>query len=708
MDADPDGRWKLNSEQAVRYRIHDTVAVVLIDQPPVNALGAAVREGLIAMLHRALADEQAQAILIIGANDRFVAGADIREFGKPRQGPAISDIQKAMERAPKPVICAMDGHALGGGLELALAAHYRIATPRVKLGLPEIQLGLLPGAGGTQRLTRLIGPEAALDLILTGKHIAAPRAAELGIIDHIAEGDLQQAAIAFAKRCVAEGRLGPILIEKADRVIDVDPRIISDVRARNAKKWKGTIAPFKIVDCIEAATRLSPDEGLLFERAAFEACSNDPAHAAMVHLFFAERKAAKVNGISATTRPRSIGSAGIVGAGTMGGGIAMSLAEAGLPVKLLDNTQQALDAGIARIRHNYSLSVDRGSMARAKADAAIAKINPVIGYDHLADVDLVIEAVFETRTIKHDVFRRIDAVARPGAILATNTSALDIDEIASVTRRPQDVIGLHFFSPANVMKLVEVVRGVLASDETVVSAMAFANAIAKVPVLAGNCEGFIGNRILQRYGTEADALLLEGATPWQIDIALKDFGFPMGIYLMRDLAGLDVGWRMRANRIAAGTLDPAAPDYVPLADRLCTAGRFGQKTGAGYYTYAGRTASPDPAVDAMLDQIAAEKNVMRGPIEDEEIVWRILCAMVNEGADIVSEEIAQRASDIDVAYAFGYGFPKYRGGPMFWAEQHGLPAVHDRIAAYAAKYGPRWQPSALLSERAAAGKGWDG
>jgi 3-hydroxyacyl-CoA dehydrogenase len=697
----------MKPEDAMQYAVKDRVAILTINFPPVNALGAPMREGMVIRLKQAMDDAGVDAIVLIGANDRFIAGADIREIGQPRRGPTLHEIQAMMEGSSKPVVAAIDGHALGGGLETAFAAHYRVAIRRAKLGLPEVNLGLLPGAGGTQRLTRLAGPEVALDLILSGRHISADEALALGIVDEVCDRDLADAAVRFIRAKAAQGGPWPVLLQKKDKVNNADPALFEACRKQNARKWKGTVAPFQIVDCIEAATKLSPEEGVKFEEKAFYVCSDAPSRAAQVHLFFSERTAAKVNGVDKSIKPQSIRSAGVVGAGTMGGGIAMSLVNAGIDVVLLDVNDDALSAGMSKVRANYQMSVSRGSRSQEEVDAAMAKIKLTSQYSDFAGVDLVIEAVFENMEAKQKVFQQLDTVVKPGALLASNTSALDIDGIAGATKRPGDVVGMHFFSPANVMKLVEVIRGDLASDQAVVTAMNLAKEIGKVPVLAGNCDGFIGNRILARYGQEADLLLLEGATPWQIDGVLKEFGFPMGLYLMRDMSGLDVGWRMRANRIAEGKLDITAEEYMPLADRLCEANRFGQKTGAGYYVYDGRNASPDPAVEKMLHDVAAEKGVVRKAISDEEILNRIVIAIVNEGADILQEGIAQRASDIDIVYTSGYGFPKYRGGPMFWAEQQGLSRVLEKMQQYQSLYGKRWEPSKLLVERATAGNSWN-
>lgn len=696
------------AETAVRYAVRDDVAVLTIDFPPVNALGTPMREGLMRRLDQAAADQMVKAIVLIGANGRFVAGADIREFGQPRKGPGLLDLENSIETSSKPVVCAIDGHALGGGFELALAAPFRIALRRAKIGLPEVHLGLLPGGGGTQRTTRIAGPVVALDLILSGRHVPAAEAAQLGLLDQVTDGDLLDAAIAYARLKASQGGPFPKAIELTDKIANVDLSIFDAERKANSRKWEGMVAPFKIVECIEAACTLSPAEGLAFEKAAFQICLDAPSRAAQVHLFFAERTAAKVEGVDATVKPREIGKVGIIGAGTMGGGIAMSVINAGLPVVMLEAKQEALDAGLAKVRSNYDISVKRGSRSQQQVDASLGLITSTLDYSALEDCDIVIEAVFENMSVKKEIFSKLDEICKPGAILATNTSALDIDEIASSTSRPQDVIGTHFFSPANVMKLVENVRGAKSSPQTIATAMAFAKRIGKVPVLAGNCEGFIGNRMLKTYGSEADLIMEEGSSPWQIDGALKAFGFPMGLYLMRDMAGLDVGYLMRKGRIDAGTLDPQSAEYSPLADRIVEAGRLGQKSGAGYYKYEGRDASPDPALEPMLVEIAGKKGITRRTFTDDEIVDRILAAMVNEGAKILEEGIAQRASDIDVTYVFGYGFPKYRGGPMFWAQQRGLGEVLEIIKANHGVHGERWSPAALLVQRVADGQDWNG
>jgi 3-hydroxyacyl-CoA dehydrogenase len=486
-------------------------------------------------------------------------------------------------------------------------------------------------------------------------------------------------------------------------VSGVNFEMFAAVRKRNESKWRGMVAPYKIVECIEAACRLGPREGLQVERDAFQICLDAPARPAQVHLFFAERKAAKLPSGETSARPRTIKSAAVIGAGTMGGGIAMGLANAGYDVKILDVSQDALDRGLDRVRSNYATSVARGSSPQTTVDSALARIEGVLDYAALGDADLVIEAVFEDMALKQETFRKLDAVAKPGATLGTNTSTMDIDAIAGVTKRPGDVIGLHFFSPAHVMRLLEVVRGARTSAGTVATAMSFAKDIGKMPVLARNCDGFIGNRILKVYGRESEFLLEEGATPWQIDKALQAFGFPMGVFLMRDLAGLDVSWRVRQYR--AQFRDPNER-YSPVADRICELGRFGQKTGKGYYRYEGRNAVPDPQIEALIEQVSADLGIERKPICDDEIVTRILSAMVNEGAFILGEGVARRASDIDVVYVHGYGFPKYRGGPMFWAEGEGLAKVYDTVQGFHAQFGKLWRPAPVLAELANSGSGW--
>ena len=691
----------MNTVSTVSTRIDGSppaaVAVITIDNPPVNAMSMAVRVELRDAVCAAAAEEGVQAIVIVGANGKFIPGADIREFGKPMSGPSGRDVIAAIEASPKPVVAALGGNALGGGLEIALGCHWRVATPDCKLGLPEVNIGLIPGAGGTQRLPRLVGAAKALEMVTSGKPIGAAEAAEIGVVDEVVAGDLLACALAFARRTLAQGRPLRRVSERDDRIAGTDHSLFADILAKNARKWRGLIAPQHIVACIEAACTQPVAEAHALELAAFIECRASPQRAALVHLFGAERNAAKIPGLSADMQPQAIRSAAVVGAGTMGGGIAMCFANAGIPVRLLDANAEGLARGRALIEKNYATSVARGSLAQAGMDRALGLITTTLDYASLADADIVVEAAFEDMAIKQAVFRQLDAVMKPGAILATNTSTLDIDKIASVTARPESVIGAHFFSPANVMKLLEVVRAGKTSPQAIVTTMALAKTIGKVGVLAGNADGFIGNRILAVYGRECDFLLEEGATPWQIDRALQGFGFPMGLYLMRDMAGLDVGWRIRQYR---EQFRDKSLRYSPIADRLCELGRFGQKTGQGYYRYEGRQGTPDPAVQGLIEQVSRELNMTRREVADDEIVTRVLTAMANEGLKIVGEGIALRSSDIDVAYVHGYGFPRHQGGPMFWAERRGWSEVLQTVRHYHASQGPLWAPAPLLAELA--------
>lgn len=691
----------------VHYTVDGEIAVLTIDNPPVNALNMAIRGGLLESVQRAVADASIKAVVVIAAGKTFVAGADIKEFGKPMTGPSLLDTLATLEASTKPVIAALHGTALGGGLELALGCHWRVAVPSVKVGLPEVNLGIIPGAGGTQRLPRLVGPAKALDMITTGKPVDGRKALELGIVDELVNGDqagdLLQGALAFARKVVAEQRPLRIAGQLQDKVTGVDPAIFADIRKKMEKKWRGLVAPWKIVESIENACKLPFAEGAKLERAAYNECQASPQRKAQTHIFMAEREAAKIPGLPSDIKPLPIRSAAIIGAGTMGGGIAMCFANAGIPVKQVEMSPEALARGRAIIEKNYTTSVSRGSLTQEKMDRSLALIQGTLDYADIADCDIVIEAAFEDLTIKQDIFRKLDAVMKPGAILATNTSTLDIDKIASVTARPESVIGTHFFSPANVMKLLENVRGAKTSAQTIATAMAMAKTIGKVAVLAGNCDGFIGNRILHVYGRECDFLLEEGATPWQVDRALQGFGFPMGLYLMRDMAGLDVGWRIRQYR---EQFRDKSLRYSPIADRLCELGRFGQKTSAGYYRYEGRDATPDPLTEQLIEATSKELGIKRAPVSDEEIVTRVLCALVNEGAKILDEGIAMRASDIDVTYVSGYGFPAYRGGPMFWAEQEGLAKVLEHVRRFHAAHGKLWTPAPLLERLAASGGDW--
>lgn len=687
----------------VAYTVRDGIAVLTIENPPVNALSQGVRAGIIAGLDKADADADVQAAVIIGGGRTFIAGADIKEFGKTPLQPYLPDVLKRIEAMTKPVVAALHGTALGGGFEVALTCHWRVALESGQVGLPEVKLGLLPGSGGTQRLPRLIGPKLALDMIVSGNPIPAKKAAELGAIDEIVTGDLLEAALTFAKKVVAEKRPLRLVRDMNDKVSNVDPAVFDDYRKSIEKKAKGFLGPWRCIDAVEAATKLPIDQGLAKEREFFFECMGSPQRAAQIHAFFAEREASKIPDLPEDVKPRPIKSAAVLGAGTMGGGIAMNFANAGIPVKLLDVSQEALSRGLGVIEKNYATSVQRGSMKQEAMDRAMKLITGTQRFEDIGDADIVVEAVFEEMGVKKEVFAKLDKVMKPDAVLATNTSTLDIDEIAASTKRPQDVIGTHFFSPANVMKLLENVRGAKSSPETIATVMALGKTLKKVAVLAGNCDGFIGNRMLHGYLREANFLLEEGCMPEQVDRALEEFGLAMGPFRMGDLAGLDVGWRIRKGK---AHLRPQDERYSKVADRLCELGRFGQKTGAGFYRYEGRNALPDPVVKEIILEESKAQGIERREISDEEIVQRCMYPLVNEGAKILEEGIAIRASDIDIVYLFGYGFPVYRGGPMFWAEQVGLDKVLATIRDFHKTHGKFWEPAKLLVARAEAGQGW--
>jgi 3-hydroxyacyl-CoA dehydrogenase len=687
---------------AVHYRLENGVAVLTIDNPPVNALSLVVREGLLQALQRAAQDADVQAVVLTGAHGMFAAGADIREVasGAVLTAPITRDVQERMEVLPKPLVAAIEGVALGGGLELALTCHWRLAARSAAVGLPEVKLGLIPGAGGTQRFTRLAGPAAALEAITSGAQIPAARALALGLIDALADDPLAE-AIVWARQAAAQAR--PLRHASAldEHVRGVDPQLFAEFRRTLAAKARGQLAPWRVIDSIEAACTLPPQEALLRERQYFLECRDSAQRQALVHLFFAEREARRIPGQPAELQPLPVRAAGVIGAGTMGGGIAMSLANAGIPVALLEASAAALERGMAQIRASYAASVARGSQPRERAERALGLIRAVSDYQELAAADIIIEAVFEDLAVKREVFARLDRVAAPHAILATNTSTLDIDIIAAATSRPQQVAGTHFFSPAHVMRLLENVRGRRTSAQTIATVMALGRQLGKVAVLAGNCEGFIGNRMLMYYGAEAEFLLEEGATPEQIDRVVESFGFAMGPLAVRDLAGNDVGFMIRKGRRL-----PADERWSPILERLVAQGRFGQKSGRGFYRYEGRTRIPDPQVTALIEAVARELGIERRAIPDEEILERLLHPLVNEGARIIDEGIAIRPGDIDVVYVHGYGFPAYRGGPMFWSEQAGLARVVETMRRLAPTHGARWRPAALLERLAASGEGW--
>ena len=682
----------------VARAMHGDILVVTIDNPPVNALGVDVRRGLIEAINAAGADSAVKAVLIVGSGKTFIGGADIREFGKPPMTPFLPDVCNGIEACSKPVVAVIHGAALGGGLEIALAAHYRLALPAAKLGLPEVALGLLPGAGGTQRTPRLIGAAAALDLMLSGRHAGAAEAAKLGLVDRLVDGtDPLAAGLAYAQELVQGG--APVRRTRdATQLADTAAQraAIDSARAETTKKSRGLFSPLKIVDAVQGALELPFDEGQALERKLFLECLDSPQRAGLVHAFFAERETARAPE-TRSAKPRTIESIGVVGGGTMGAGIAVAVLDAGLPVTMIERDDEALARGRKHVEKVYDGLIAKGRITPDAKDATMARFNGSTSYDALAQADLVIEAVFEDMDVKHAVFAELDRVCKPGAVLATNTSYLDIDAIAAAIARPQDVVGLHFFSPANIMKLLEIVVPAKVSDDVVATAFDLAKKLRKVPVRAGVCDGFIGNRILAVYGQAAHAMMEDGASPYQIDKALRDFGYPMGPFQVSDLAGGDIGWATRKRR--APTRDPRAR-YVQIADRLCERGWFGQKTGRGYYLYPdrARVGTPDPEVEAIIDAERERAGKAPRSFSDAEIVRRYLAAMINEGANVVHQKIALRPLDVDVTFVHGYGFPRYRGGPMHYADTVGLPTILADIREFAKEDPLFWQPSPLLVE----------
>jgi len=686
--------------------VRDGIAVLRLDSPPVNSLGLAVRRALMEGLERANADPQVEAIVVMGSGAGFSGGADIREFGTPlvEVQPNLWTLIGALEASAKPVIAAITGVCMGGGLELALGCHYRVAGPGAKIALPEVKLGLLPGAGGTQRLPRIIGAEAALNMIVSGATVASEKLRASPLFDLYAEGDLLDAALGFARRVVTE-KLG--LKRIRDLKVNMPNHEAYFQFARNTvKAVAGRYpAPVACVDAVAAAFDRPFESGLKRERELFAALMLSPESLALRHLFQAERAASHIVDVPKDTPTRDIRKVAVIGAGTMGGGISMSLINAGIAVVLLEMNQEALDRGLATMRRNYGGALKKGSLTEAALDQRLALVTPTLDFTALKDADLIIEAVFENMDVKKTVFEKIDAVAKPGAILASNTSALNLDEIAKFTQRPQDVVGLHFFSPANVMRLLEIVRGAKTGKDVLATAMQLAKKMGKVAVISGVCEGFIGNRMIARYIGAADDLIMAGALPQQVDNALQDFGMAMGPFRMSDLAGLDIGWAARKRR-AAQFPDR---DSSNVADDLCEAGRFGQKTGAGWYRYeaGARNAIPDPAVTAIIEKYRKQKGITPRQVSNDEIVERCIYALINEGARIVEDGIAQRSSDIDIVYLNGYGFPAWRGGPMFYADQVGLSEV-ARALRHIAEL-PHvdkvfWTPAPLLARLAQQGK----
>ena len=695
---------------SAHYQMHGSVAVITLDSPPVNGLGFALRSALVAGIDRALADANVHAVVLIGAGKMFSGGADIREFNteKATAEPTLRTVIRTVEASTKLVIAAIGGTCMGGGLELALGCHFRVAAPDATLALPEVKLGLLPGAGGTQRLPRVIGVEAALNMIVSGASVRSDQLQETPLFAKMIAGDLLQGALAFAQAVVAQNRPLPRV---RDIKIDYPNGEAFFQFARNTvgAVAKNFPAPAKCIDAVAAAVSLPFEEGLRVEREMFLQLLHSPESRALRHAFFGERAAAKIPDIPANTPTRKIATVAVIGAGTMGGGIAMNFLNAGMPVTILETKQEALDKGVAKIRRNYESAAKRGKLTPEKLEQRMRLLAPTLSYDAIKDADLVIEAVFEDMAVKQAVFAKLDAVLKPGAVLATNTSTLDVNRIASGTKRPQDVIGTHFFSPANVMKLLEVVRADKTGKDVLATVMQLAKKIGKTAVVSGVCDGFIGNRMLEQYLRQAMFLLEEGASVEQVDRALEKFGMAMGPFRMSDLAGNDIGWAIRKRRY----VEKPHVLYSRIADRLCELGRFGQKTGTGWYRYESgkRDAMSDPEVGAMLVSYRNEKGIAARKIDPDEIVARCVFALVNEGARILEDGIALRASDIDIVYLTGYGFPLHRGGPMLYADMTGLPNVVRAMQRFAAN--PHadavfWQPAPLLAKLAAEGKTFNG
>ena len=695
-----------SASSVVTTALHGDVLVVTIDNPPVNALGAAVRQGLLVAMQQAQADAAVAAVLLVGAGKAFIAGADIREFGKPPVPPALPEVCRAIEGSDKPVVAVLHGAALGGGLEVALSAHYRLALPAATVGLPEVNLGLLPGSGGTQRAPRLMGVQAATAMMLSGQHLKAQAALQAGLVDKLVEGaDAQAAGLAYVRELLAAK--APVRRTRDLAIAEPQAALawLEEQKAETAKKARGLFSPLKIIECVQAAVQLPFDEGLARERALFIECLDSPQRAGLIHAFFAEREVAKVPEAQAA-QPRPVASVAVIGGGTMGAGIAVAALDAGLPVTMIERDAESIARGRANVEKVYNGLVAKGRMTEAAKAAVMARYTGSTNYADIAQVDLVIEAVFEDIEVKKAVFRELDRVCKPGAVLATNTSYLDIDAIAAATSRPQDVIGLHFFSPANIMKLLEIVVPAKVAADVVATAFELAKKLKKVPVRAGVCDGFIGNRILAVYKQAADYLMEDGASPYEIDAAVRGFGFAMGPFQVTDLAGGDIGWATRKRR--AATRDPKAR-YVEIADRICERGWFGQKTGRGFYLYpeGARVGQPDPEVLAIVDAERAKKGITPRSFSADDIMRRYMAAMVNEGAKVVAEGIALRPLDVDVTFVAGYSFPRHRGGPMKWADMTGLPKVLADIQAFAKEDPLFWKPAPLLEQLVAEGRNFD-
>ncbi|MAO55809.1 MAG: 3-hydroxyacyl-CoA dehydrogenase [Rhodospirillaceae bacterium] len=688
------------AETPVSMDIRDGIAVITMDSPPVNALGHAVRAGLMGALEQAEGDQGVNAVVIRGGGRCFSGGADIREFGQPPAAPTLRELCARIEDFPKIVVAALHSTAFGGGLEVPLSCHYRVADATAQVALPEVKLGIVPGSGGTQRLPRIIGAKRALKVILSGDPFAADAAHDLGIVDEIISGDLTDGAVAYAKKLVADG--AGLRKVRDLSVADADPEVFAEMRKTWERRSRGLLAPLACIDCVEIAATKPFDEGMAAERDIFVKCRDSEQSKAQRHLFFAEREAAKVKDVPKDTQKRPINNAAIVGCGTMGGGIAMCFANAGIPVTVLETSDEALKAGMAKVEKNYAATVSKGRLSQDTMDTRMGLISGVTEYADIGSADIVVEAVFEEMDLKKDIFGKLDAVMKPGAILATNTSTLDVDEIASSTKRPEDVIGTHFFSPANVMKLMENVRGKETAKDVIATVMALGKKIEKIPVLVGNCDGFVGNRMYHRYTRQAYFLLEEGALPAQVDKVFTDFGFAMGPMAVGDLAGLDVSYLVRQRQVKnkkPGERWPVA------ADRVFEAGRKGQKNMMGWYKYeeGSRKPIPDPEVQKIIEAVSAELGIERREITDQEIHERCFYALINEGAKILDEGMAQRASDIDTIWINGYGFPVAKGGPMFHADQVGAAHVYERLAHWAKVASPLLEPAPLLEKLARTG-----
>ena len=681
--------------EVTTLEVKDNVAVLTLNSPPVNALSANVREGLNNGVSAAIDDESVKSIVIVCEGRTFIAGADITEFGQAPKGPSLYEVQDMIENSPKPVVAAIHGTALGGGLEVALTCHYRIAVPSAKCGLPEVNLGLLPGAGGTQRLPRIVGAQKALVMMTCGEHVPANKCYEMALVDEMAnENQLEEDAIVFANKIVSEGR--PLVkVRDADEKIKSDKgndALFSDFRKAISRKTRGFLAPEYNIQCIEAAVNLPFEEGMKVEQDLFMKLMTGSQSAAQRYMFFAQRQVTKIPDIEKETPLKDINSVGVIGAGTMGGGISMNFANAGIPVTIVEQSQERLDKGLGIIRKNYENTAAKGRITSEQVEERMSLINGQTSIESLDSQDLIIEAVFENMDLKKDIFKQLDSICKEGAILASNTSALDVNEIADVTARPEDVIGLHFFSPANIMKLLEIVRGDKTSKSVVASSLAVAKRIQKIAAVVGVCPGFVGNRILAQRQREANKLILEGALPWDIDDALFDFGFPMGPFAMSDLAGLDIGWNKETS------------NGETLRDVLCEAGRLGQKSGKGFYVYdENRNKSPDSEVEALIRKFGEERQIQMRDISKEEILQRCLYPMINEGFKILEEGMAIRASDIDIVWTNGYGWPVYEGGPMFYGNLIGYDKILDWLKNAEKELGPEFKPSEYL-ERVVAEK----